>query len=403
MRVGIDKLRLYPSTLALSLAELCVARDRHPEETIAHLLVKERTVLPPWEDSVTLAVNAAAPLVDDGEREAIGLLIVGTETPVDLEKPISSWVHRHLGLSSECRNYDLQHACYSVTAAVQLALAWLSSPAGRGKKALVVGSDASLFGLGEPWEFILGAGAVALLLGEEPRFAAIDPGASGVYACEVTDVIRPSRRIETGSSEESLFAYLEAVGGAHDAWVEKNGAWSDFAGCVYHSPFPGITFRAHQTLLRQNDAELSRAEAWDDFERRVLPGLCHHRRTGALYGSSTFASLLGMVDARPELGPGDALSVFAFGSGSCAELYRVELGADVRAMAAAAGAGASIEAREAIDVATYEALERERAASVEQADYRPSPLETHFARAWQGKGRLFLCEVESWVRSYAWS
>ena len=99
MRVGIDDLRLYPSTLALSLADLCAARDKHPEETIAHLLVKERTVLPPWEDTVTVAVNAAAPLVDDEERDRIELLIVGTETPVDLEKPISSWVHRHLGLS----------------------------------------------------------------------------------------------------------------------------------------------------------------------------------------------------------------------------------------------------------------------------------------------------------------
>ena len=156
-------------------------------------------------------------------------------------------------------------------------------------------------------------------------------------------------------------------------------------------------------MLRQTDADLSRADAWDDFERRVLPGLCHHRRTGAVYGSSTFASLLGMVDARPELGPGDALSVFAFGSGSCAELYRVELGPEVRAMAAAAGASVLIDAREAIDVATYEALERERAASVEQADYRPSRLDGHFARAWEGRGRLFLREVEGWVRSYAWS
>ena len=176
MRVGIDDLRLYPSTLALSLADLCVARDKHPEETIAHLLVKERTVLPPWEDTVTVAVNAAAPLVDDEERDRIELLIVGTETPVDLEKPISSWVHRHLGLSSRCRNFDVQHACYSVTSAVQIALAWLLDryPGADPERVYVTGSSmggagAALMGLLWARHFALAEASLAQTVARNHR------------------------------------------------------------------------------------------------------------------------------------------------------------------------------------------------------------------------------------------
>lgn len=402
--VGIDKLRLYPSTLSLSLSDLCEARSRNPETTIAHLMVRERSVLPPWEDTVTLAVNAAAGLLSDQERAQTELLIVGTETPVDLEKPVSSWVHRFLDLPSRCRNFDVQHACYSATAALKMALSWLDSPAGRGKRALVIGADASLVGIGEPYEYVLGAGAVALSLSSDPGFCRIDPAAGAVYACEVSDVIRPSRRIETGSSEASLFAYLEAVAGTADAYVERHGAtdWArDFAGAVYHAPFAGITLRAHQTLL----PDLSRAEARHDFEARSLPASIHHRRVGGLYGGSTFASLLGMVDARPELGPGDRLSVFAFGSGSCAELYPVELGPRVREVADAARATASIDARERIDVPRYEALERARDQAHDEPNHRPEreAWAEHYARMWAGQKRCMLEGVEGWMRSYTWS
>lgn len=100
MSVGIEKLRAYPSTLSLSLGALADARGRSRDETTERLLVEERSVMPPWEDPVTMAVNAAAPLLDDAERADVGLLIVGTETPVDLEKPISTWVHRFLELPS---------------------------------------------------------------------------------------------------------------------------------------------------------------------------------------------------------------------------------------------------------------------------------------------------------------
>lgn len=362
--------------------------------------------MPAWEDPVTMATNAAYPLVSEEDRPAIGLLIVGTETPVDLEKPISTWVHRFLDLPTTCRNFEIKHACYSVTAAVQMALAWLASDAGRDKKALVIGTDASLLGLGAPYEYVLGAGAAAILLSDRPDFLAIETDRTGVYAAEVTDVIRPSRCIETGDSAESLFAYLEGVDGAYGAFQEagEDVEFADFAHVIYHAPFGGITFRAHTSLLGRGRA-LSRDEAWADFERRSLSGLCYHRRTGGVYGSSTFLSLLGAIDVRDDLRPGDPVGIFSFGSGSCAEFYRGRVGPRARQIAAEARLATLLDERQTIDVAEYEALECARDASVSEPNYTPDRAMPpgHWEHSWVGQGRLALQGVRHWVREYAWT
>ncbi|GAB1646576.1 hydroxymethylglutaryl-CoA synthase family protein [Krasilnikovia sp. MM14-A1259] len=406
MTFGIERIRVHPSTLTLRFEDLCAARGHHPAETLGHLLVRERSVMPAWEDPVTMATNAARPLVSEEDRSVIGLLIVGTETPVDLEKPISTWVHRFLGLPTTCRNFEIKHACYSVTAAVQMALAWLATNVGRNRKALVIGTDASLLGLGTAHEYVLGAGAAAILLSDRPDFLAIETDRTGVYAAEVTDVIRPGRSIETGNSTESLFAYLEGVEDAYDAFQEAGEKvdFADFAHVVYHAPFGGITFRAHRRLLGRGHAP-SRDEAWADFERRSLPGLCYHRRTGGVYGSSTFLSLLAAIDIRDDLRPGDPIGIFSFGSGSCAEFYRGRVGPRAREIAAEARLAALLDERQTIDVAEYEALERTRDASVSEPDFTPDRAMPpgHWERNWAGRGRLALRGVRQWVREYAWT
>ena len=112
----------------------------------------------PFEDVVTLAVNAAMPMLTAADREAIRLLIVATESSPDQEKPVSSWVHHFLGLRSDCRNFEVKHACYGATGALQVAIGWLMSAADPGAKALIINADHALIGLDGPQEPVLGAG-----------------------------------------------------------------------------------------------------------------------------------------------------------------------------------------------------------------------------------------------------
>ncbi len=397
--VGIEKIATWPSTLTLSMADLCAARPAlDPAHVRGALLADARTVLPPWEDTVTLAVNAAERALTPDDRARVGLLVAATETSLDREKPISTWVHRHLGLPSRCRNFEVKHACYSATAALRMAEGWLRGQPDEAA-ALVVSADHSLLGLGQPYEPVNGAGAVALLVSRRPDVLILEPGA-GVFAAEEHGVVRPTARVETGNAAASLYAYVDALDGALADYEDTVGPFEPgaFAGCIYHTPFAGMGRRAHRVALQRSGAP-DRSALDAAFERQVLPGLRHLRRIGGTYGASTFIALQTHAE---RLEPQDRVSLFAYGSGCCAELYTGRIGAGARRRAEAADLGGLLDAREALDVDTYRALERARDAAWGQADFAPDhgPVTGHFERCWAGSGRLYLEGVSGYERRY---
>jgi len=405
--IGIEKLRIYPTSMALPMTELCAARGRDIAEVRDLFLVDERGVSPPWEDPVTMAVNAAHPMLTDEDRKSISLLIVASETSLDQEKPLSSWVHHHLGLNPHCRNFELKHACYGATAAIQLAASWLASGFARGGKALVINTDHSLLALGKPYEPVSGAGAAAVLMSNRPRFAELDPAAGAVFAQDHTDMIRPTPDVETGNGEQSMLSYFEALDAAHDRYEQLHGnikLEEHFARCVYHVPFGGMTFRAHRALLRRQGNPTD-AEVQASFARMTLASLTYNRRIGATYGASTLAALLGLFAAPSDLRPGDRVGVFAYGAGSCAELYPIRVGSDAQAVHDEAGLLGLLDARQRMTIGEYELAERERHAQVGKRDFKPSTegYRDWYERHYRGRGLLVLEGVEDYVRHYGWS
>src|SRR5206468_4499968 len=100
----------------------------------------------PFEDPVTNAVNAARPIIDrlaPADRASIELVAVGTESSFDFGKSMSTYVHHYLGLSPRCRSFEVKHACYAGTAALQAAAGIVGADPTRGARALVVATDAS--------------------------------------------------------------------------------------------------------------------------------------------------------------------------------------------------------------------------------------------------------------------
>ena len=80
MGMGIEKLGIYPCALSLDIATLCEARGLDAANFCGRLFCDERSVMGPFEDVVTLAVNAAMPMLSAADRDAIRLLIVATES-----------------------------------------------------------------------------------------------------------------------------------------------------------------------------------------------------------------------------------------------------------------------------------------------------------------------------------
>jgi hydroxymethylglutaryl-CoA synthase len=413
--VGIESLRVWPSTLAIDMTALVEARGGDVSDVVREMLIDERSVCPAWEDPVTLGVNAALDLLACVDREPIKLLLVASESGLDQEKSLSTWIHRFLELPDDCRNLEVKHACYGGTGCLQLASSWLLAQPPE-TKALVITTDQSRQHFHKPYEFVMGAGSVAMLLSRTPSFLDLDLGLSGVYTHEVSDLLRPTSRVEAGHSETSLLSYLDAADITFDryrrAMESRTGRDVGTVDAlrealpfqVYHAPFGGITARAHKAVLRTL-AGFSPRGAAEDFNERIAPGLRFNRRMGGTYASSVFISLLGVVDAFGEQTVGRRVGIYSYGSGSCAEFYSGVFGEAAPAIARQAAVGRHLDGRRLLDVRGYEEAERERSCWVDCGDFLVS-LDGHdrwYESRYAGRKLLTLVGAEDFVRSYRWA
>lgn len=407
--VGIDKIGVYPGSLALPMEALCAARGQEDAAGFcARMLIAERSLNPIWEDPVTMAVNAAERILTDEDRASIELLIVGTESGLDQEKPLSTWVQRYLRLGPNCRNFELKHACYGGTAGFQMAVSWLASGLAGNAKALVISTDQSRMHLNKPHEFVTGAAASAVLVSRNPRMLEVELGKNGYWTTEVWDLTRPTLTVESGDPELSLLTYLDALEGAYAHYQTRCDAPIDFdehfARNIYHSPFGGMTFLAHKSMVSAM-LDLPPAEVRAHFGRKTLPSLTNLRRIGSTYGSSTFIALLTMLADDDGLKRGDRISMFSYGSGACAEFYSGLVGPQAKETARAAGLPALLDGRHRVTVEEYERIEQRRTALVENGNYAAERTEPAGAydQHYAGQRRLVLESLTDHVRSYAWS
>ena len=405
--VGIEKIRAYPGTQSLAMEDLALARDHDPVDIHENLLVRSRSVNPLWEDPVTMAVNAANPMLTAEDRERIELVIVATESSVDQGKSMSTYAQHFLGIQPNCRNFEAKHACYGGTSAVMMAAHWVASGLNGDAKALVIATDQSRMSLHEPYEYVMGAGAVAMLISNTPRVLAFEMEHNGFWTNHCFDTFRPTSRVETGNGETSLYCYLDALEGAYAHYLSKAGSVdfdAYFKKNIYHVPFGGITFQAHRTLLRQW-RRMKKSEAVAHFESKSKPGLIYNSQVGGTYSGSTFIALMGMIDSCQDLDPGDRISLFSYGSGSCGEFYSGVVGPDARELVARARVQELLDARRPMTVEEYERTEMERFENIDNGNFTPDTggggglFETHY----RDKGLLTLTGVADHYRAYDWS
>jgi hydroxymethylglutaryl-CoA synthase len=357
--VGIDALAVHLPRYTLPLDRLAAARGVPPEKIAVGLGCRQMAVVPPWEDTVTLAANAAARLFAARlvRPDEIGLLIVGTETAVDHAKPVGSFLHGLLGLAPSCRVFELKHACYGGTAGLMLAADWVRGGSARGRKALVVASDIARYDLRSSAEFTQGAGAAALVVSAAPRLLALDPS-TGVHATDVYDFWRPlDRREALVDGKLSIACYLDALSGALADWRRHSGDGGDlltrFAAFLYHTPFPKMAQKAHQRLVESTYADDDVAASFAD---KTEPWLALARQSGNSYTASLYLCLAWLAEQRAATLEGREIALFSYGSGSCAEFFTGRFVRGAGDVVPAIGARAALDARRTLTVAEYEAL-----------------------------------------------
>ena len=353
-RIGIDVVALAVPQGYLELADLAAARGVAPSKYTEGLGVHRMAIAQPHEDPVALAAEAGRRALQFADRSRIGLCVVGSETGVDHSKPVAVWVHRLLGLPERCRVYETKHACYGGTAGVLTALDWIASGSARGKSALIICSDIARYELRSAGEPTQGAGAVALVVSEEPRLMDLEPGVSGAFAREVDDFWRPIYRREAlTDGHYSVQCYLDSLAGAYGAWKEVAGEARLSRRC-YHVPYGKMARKAHRHAMMLDG--LSEAEADASFAAQVAPSLRIPAQVGNVYTGSLWMALASLLESDAAALEGQRVGLFSYGSGCQAEFFAGTVAQGAGAFAAQLQISGALERRRRLTVAEYEAI-----------------------------------------------
>ena len=409
MAVGIEGINAYVGGASLGVKELFEARGLELQR-FGNLMMERKSVNLPCEDPVTNAVNAAKPLVDaltSQDRDRIELVVVGTESGLDFGKPISTYIQEYLGLGRRCRSFEVKHACYGGTAALQTAAAIVSTSS-VGTKALVIAADAaSVAARNTYWEPSQGAGAVAMIVGEQPVVLALDDGAHAFYSHEVMDTLRPRPDLEVGDSDLSLLSYLDCLEQSFLGYterVERVDVVQSFDHLVLHTPFAGMVKGAHRNLLRRH-TQLGAEQIETDFEVRVAQSLCYCQQVGNVYSAALYLALCSLID-NAAFHVAKRVGCFSYGSGCGSEFYSGVIGPSAGERLAGQAIGDAIAARHQLTMEEYERisdLSIHRMSGVENHVFDIGGYEGIYASHFDGRGLLVLDRIEQFHRRYRWS
>ncbi len=410
MSVGIEAINAYCGRTCIDIRELFEKRGLDLER-FANLMMERKSVNLPCEDPVTLAVNAAKPIVDAlsaEERGRIELVITSTESGLDFGKSLSTYIHDYLGLSRTVRLFEIKQACYGGTAAFQMAANVVAAGASPGAKALVIATDiaraAAKGTYGEPSQ---GVAAVAMLVSDTPAIFALDHGASGCYGYEVMDTCRPLPELETGDPDLSILAYLECVEATFKAYGDRvDGAdyASTFDYLAFHTPFAGMVKGAHRHAMRKF-TRTAAPQVEQDFQRRVAPSLRYCVEVGNVYSATVYLALCSLIDHAALERP-SRVGVFSYGSGCSSEFYSGVVTPDAAVRVGRMGLARHLAARRQLSMDRYDALldlNMEWIFGVQDKVVDLSPFRDLYDELFAGQGLLVLKEVKGFHRVYGWS
>ncbi|MEL7280960.1 MAG: hydroxymethylglutaryl-CoA synthase [Pseudomonadota bacterium] len=315
-KVGIDKISFYVPEHYVALSVLAEEQGIDPDKFSRGIGQNKIAMCTHDEDVVTLAAEAAAKVIEGEDLNAIDTVLFATETGIDQSKAAAVYVHELLKLPRKCRAVELKHACYSGTAALQLACGHVTRKPNR--KVLVVASDVSRYDLDTPAEATQGCGAVAMLVSADPKLLEIEP-ASGCYSEDVMDFWRPNyRKTPLVDGKFSTMKYLSALTGAWEDYRDNDGrAFNELAQFCYHLPFTRMGTKAHRQLASMNKAQ--------NDPGVTEPGMVYNRDVGNCYAAALYVSLTSALENTDADLTGRAVGLFSYGSGAVAEYFSAKV------------------------------------------------------------------------------
>ena len=264
--VGIDAIEIRTGNLRLDLPNtFAPQKGEDPEKYTKGLGLTGSSFPDSYEDIVTMAANAAHRLMERKglEPEDIGRIDVATESAFDNSKPVSTYV---AGCLEQVYEGDFHHAnkgerkfaCIAGTQSLDDAYNWIRAGRTRGKAALVIATDTALYARDDPGEATQGAGAVAMLIDEDPDLVSLSVE-QGYGSADETDFLKPNQQFPSVDGKRSVQVYLARMREALEDYKSVAGDIhpEDFAYGPFHTPFPGMVRKAavlaYRNLIRDTD------------------------------------------------------------------------------------------------------------------------------------------------------
>ena len=231
LAAGIDDIAIYIPRLYVDAADFADGRGVDPAKLQKGLGVSQMAMVDTNQDPACLAANACLRIMQKNKLspEDIGRLYVSTESSFDESKAMNSYVVGMLeqvygqGAFEHCGGVETKFACVSGSYALYDNANWIRAGESDDKAALVVVSDIAKYDMGSSGEMTQGAGAVVMLLNDNPRLLSFDPKVTATSIKDEYDFYRPfGKETPIVHGQYSNLLYLIQVRKALDLYKEKS-------------------------------------------------------------------------------------------------------------------------------------------------------------------------------------
>jgi len=316
-----------------------------PLQAVKGRKVKERGVLGPDEDTVTLGADAAqkAMKMSGLDREKIGALILGTQTSPYHTRPAASMLVDILGLRNDVFATDIQFSGKSGTSALLIALAYVNS--GMAEAAIAIGSDTLSYHVspGDSQEYVASSGACAMVVGRGAGIAEIEKSAS--YTTDTPDYFRldGERYIRSGGS-----AMTNTGVGLQENML---GAWKSVNGNKAYAP---DSFRYLAIQQEDGKAPFQVGQMLGFSKEQITPGFFSDF-LGDCGSASALISLAKVLDGAA---PDERIAAISYGSGAGSDALILKTTSKIGKIYRKPSVSDLISRKTMVDYSTYIKLER---------------------------------------------
>ena len=303
---GIVGYGVYIPSYRIKVEEIAKVWGDDPKAISRGLIVNEKSVPAPDEDTATIAVEAARNSLKRAliDPQKIGSIYVGSESHPYAVKPTATIVAEAIEATPDLTAADLEFACKAGTAGMQMCMGLVDS--NLIEYGMAIGADTSQGAPGDALEYTASAGGAAYVIGKEDTIADFEGTYS--FTTDTPDFYRREGQPypKHGGRFTGQPAYFKHVLSGAKGLFEKMGTEpSDYDHVVFHQPNGKFYLRAARKL----------GFTEEQYKTGLLTPVI-----GNTYSGATPLGLAAVLDIAE---PGDRVMAVSYGSGAGSDAFSI--------------------------------------------------------------------------------